>query len=421
MKRNFFRILTAAVLCCAMLAGLCLTASAEPVKLVVATWDGGNNDQMQRTLADAFTEKTGIEVEYLSLSSDTSEYKDKLAMMLNAQTYLDCAFMMDGAQMPPLMERGQIEPITDLVARDIDKELYSGKFDVFTKNGEIYGFPFRGDYYVMYYNKDLFDAAGVAYPTDDMTWDEFEELAAKLTSGEGMDKVYGASIYTAWPGMICNFAWATGRYTVVDGNYDCLKPYYERMLRMQDAGTLKDYSILSTSGEGTSDSFVNGKAAMYVMGTWDVSTMIQLQKEGTLPFQWDVTRAPHTDKDDVGYMVGSVTPVAIIPTTQHKEEAWEFIKFICGEEGAKIITSYGYLPAINTKEVLDAYAQADGMPEHIQDALNCVHFSMDKPPMADKITECYNVIKEEHSLMMLKEETIDEGIANINQRVSEIQ
>ncbi len=92
MKRNFFRILTAAVLCCAMLAGLCLTASAEPVKLVVATWDGGNNDQMQRTLADAFTEKTGIEVEYLSLSSDTSEYKDKLAMMLNAQTYLDCAF-----------------------------------------------------------------------------------------------------------------------------------------------------------------------------------------------------------------------------------------------------------------------------------------------------------------------------------------
>ena len=60
MKRNFFRILTAAVLCCAMLAGLCLTASAEPVKLVVATWDGGNNDQMQRTLADAFTEKPAL-------------------------------------------------------------------------------------------------------------------------------------------------------------------------------------------------------------------------------------------------------------------------------------------------------------------------------------------------------------------------
>lgn len=106
MKKGFIRILTAAVLCCTLLAGLCFTASAEPVKLVVATWDGGNNDEMQRILANAFTEKTGIEVEYLSLSSDTSEYKDKLAMMLNAQTYLDCAFMMDGAQMPPLMERG---------------------------------------------------------------------------------------------------------------------------------------------------------------------------------------------------------------------------------------------------------------------------------------------------------------------------
>ena len=97
---------------------------------------------MQRTLADAFTEKTGIEVEYLSLSSDTSEYKDKLAMMLNAQTYLDCAFMMDGAQMPPLMERGQIEPITDLVARDIDKEHRKNAFRRFllvVRAFDIYG------------------------------------------------------------------------------------------------------------------------------------------------------------------------------------------------------------------------------------------------------------------------------------------
>ena len=60
-----------------------------------------------------------------------------------------------------------------------------------TYNGKQVALPFKSDYYVLYYNKDIFDAANVEYPSNDMTWDEWEEMCTKLTSGEGNNKVYG--------------------------------------------------------------------------------------------------------------------------------------------------------------------------------------------------------------------------------------
>ena len=63
-------------------------------------------------------------------------------------------------------------------------------------NGKTYSLPYRNDWYVLYYNKDLFDAAGVEYPSNDMTWEEYYDLAAKMTSGEGSSKVYGSHNHT---------------------------------------------------------------------------------------------------------------------------------------------------------------------------------------------------------------------------------
>ena len=64
------------------------------------------------------------------------------------------------------------------------------------------------------YNKDLFDAAGVAYPSNDMTWDEYYDLAAKMTSGEGSSKVYGTHHHTSGSigFCICNSGWKERLY-----------------------------------------------------------------------------------------------------------------------------------------------------------------------------------------------------------------
>ena len=56
----------------------------------------------------------------------------------------------------------------------------------------------------MYYNKDIFDAAGVEYPSNDWTWSDFEKMATELTSGEGANKIYGAHLHT-WQAMVQNW------------------------------------------------------------------------------------------------------------------------------------------------------------------------------------------------------------------------
>ena len=65
--------------------------------------------------------------------------------------------------------------------------------------------PFRNDFWVLFYNKDLFDAAGVPYPANDLPMEEYDALARQMTSGEGDAKVYGTHYHT-WRSCVSLFS-----------------------------------------------------------------------------------------------------------------------------------------------------------------------------------------------------------------------
>ena len=114
-------------------------------------------------------------------------------------------------------------------------------------DGKTYALPFRKDNNMIFYNKDLFDKAGVPYPEDGMTMAEYHELAAKLTSGTGNDKVYGAHIHT-WPSNVYQYARRVEVFDQLDtSTYMNLKPYYDEILAMQDEGLVQDYGVLKSS------------------------------------------------------------------------------------------------------------------------------------------------------------------------------
>ena len=175
-------------------------ADNSDVTLQIVVWSTPSDEYLD-VLANAFTEETGIKIEYQKLATDNADYKQKVNIMVNGGTYYDGLCIVDGAQLPPLVEKGYVEPLTDYIARDINKDDYSGKVDVFTfDDGETYAMPIRGDYYMIFYNKDLFDQYNVPYPTDDMTWDDFEQLTYQFT---GKDNVYGGLLFN-WPAMVYN-------------------------------------------------------------------------------------------------------------------------------------------------------------------------------------------------------------------------
>jgi len=73
--------------------------------------------------------------------------------------------------------------------------------------GDYYSIPYCQNINMVYFNKNMFDAAGVPYPDPDWTWDDFRETARKLTSGTGANKVYGAMLDVAAPNG--DMYWAT--------------------------------------------------------------------------------------------------------------------------------------------------------------------------------------------------------------------
>ncbi len=86
----------------------------------------------------------------------------------------------------------------------------------------------------------------MAYPTNDWTWKQFDETAVKLTGGMGVNKTYGALLHT-WRSTVQLPGILDGKHTVTGGEYEFLKPWYERALALQKAGAVPSYAQLKTS------------------------------------------------------------------------------------------------------------------------------------------------------------------------------
>ena len=210
-KRRLAAGVMAAVMAAGIVAGCSSTGAGakgsqeEKVTIKVALWDYSNTEYY-KTMFDAFTAKyPNITVEPVEFSAD--EYDNTVITQLGGKQDFDVVFTKGTPALSALVEQGHVLALDDLMGKDasFQKDAYSGLVDQLQLNGKTYGVPFRKDNNMIFYNKDLFDKAGVPYPEDGMTMGEYHELAAKMTSGTGNDKVYGAHVHT-WPSNVSEFA-----------------------------------------------------------------------------------------------------------------------------------------------------------------------------------------------------------------------
>ncbi len=414
--KKFLALALVLILSVSMLAVTAMAAEAETIK--VSFWDASTTKRMTK-LVEGFNKLyPEITVEVIDIPS--ADYNMKLNVMLNGGSELDVYFVKDASMFPTLAAKGQMENLTPYVEQDkVDLSIYSGIADNFLYEGKLVAMPVSSSYYILYYNKDIFDAAGIAYPTNDMTWTEFEALAAKLTSGEGVEKNYGALFHT-WQACVENWAVADGSMTIMSDDLTGFKPYYDMVIRMQEAGTCMDYATLKTGSLHYSSLFMQGHQAMMPMGGWYCSTLLQKKVTGEHNVNWGIATLPHAEGVEAGNTVGSVTPAAINPASTKKDAAWKFVKYVSSEEGAKIHTSIGEFPAYLSPETLAEFAALDGMPEGALEALQVKNVYLDRPlvPLADEVNQ---MLGEQHSLIMLGEVSVDDGIAEMMKLSKEIR
>ena len=398
--------------------------SGEEVTLKWAIWDKDATPYWV-ALQEAYQEThPGVTIEMVDLGS--TDYMTVLATELSGSgSDFDVVTIKDVPGYATLVSKNTLEPLDTYISNaGIDLSAYGGVDSQISVDGSLYELPFRNDFWVIFYNKDIFDNAGVDYPTNDMTFEQYDELARKVADPTFGQQIYGAHYHT-WRSAVQLFGVLDGKHNILSGEYDFFKPYYEMVLAEEDDQICRNYADLSAEGLHYSAAFSGGDVAMLNMGSWFISTMISSLQSGeydaSLCGNWGIVKYPHAEGVEAGSTLGTITGLAVTSVSQKKDAAFDFVNWVSGEEGAKVMAETGNFPAMMTDEALNIITSLDGFPTdpESKEALKVSNLYLEVP-YAENVSEINDVLDTYHKSIMNREMTIDEGIEMMNTEVGKI-
>ncbi|MDO4293720.1 MAG: sugar ABC transporter substrate-binding protein [Eubacteriales bacterium] len=399
-------------------------ADGEAITLKWAIWDKDITPYWV-ALKDAYEEThSNVTIEMTDLGS--TDYMTVLATELSGSgSDFDVVTIKDVPGYATLVSKNTLEPLDSYIeTAGIDLSQYGGVDEQITVDGSLYELPFRNDFWVLFYNKDIFDNAGVDYPTNDMTFEEYDALARQVADPTFGSQVYGTHYHT-WRSAVQLFGVLDGQHSILDGNYDFFKPYYELVLKEEDDQICRNYADLSAEGLHYSAAFSGGDVAMMNMGSWFISTMISSLQSGeydsSLCGNWGIVKYPHAEGVEPGSTLGTITGLAVTSVSDQKQAAFDFVNWVSGEEGAKVMAETGNFPALMNDEVADIIAGLDGFPtdEASKEALSVSNLYLEVP-YAENVSEINDILDTYHKSIMNREMTVDEGIAKMNEEVGKV-
>lgn len=399
-------------------------SSDEAVTLKWAIWDKDITPYWV-ALKDAYeTSHPNVKIEMTDLGS--TDYMTVLATELSGSgSDFDVVTIKDVPGYATLVSKNTLEPLDNYITEaGIDLSKYGGVDTQITVNDQLYELPFRNDFWVVFYNKDIFDAAGVDYPTNDMTFEEYDALARQVADPTFGSQIYGTHYHT-WRSAVQLFGVLDGKHSILDGNYDFFKPYYDMVIKEEDDQICRNYADLSAEGLHYSAAFSGGDVAMMNMGSWFISTMIANLQSGeydsSLCGNWGMVKYPHAEGVEAGSTLGTITGLAVTSVSDQKQAAFDFINWVSGEEGAKVMAETGNFPALMNDEISDIIAGLEGFPtdEASKEALNVSNLYLEVP-YAENVSAINDILDTYHKSIMNREMTVDEGIAAMNEEVGKI-
>jgi multiple sugar transport system substrate-binding protein len=345
--------------------------TAVPVTIKASVWDYDLYAYDKAMIENFMSKNPNIKVEPLNFPN--SDYDTKVNVMLSGGEDLDVIYAKSVALFGGLIGKNQVMDVKPLITRDnLDLKPYGASITAYmTLNNAVLGLPYRYDRYLLYYNKDIFDAAKEPYPSPDLTWDDYRALAMKLTKGTGNSKTYGGFFAPF------NYCFVTpglqegkGGYDTMDFNLfrDGWSNFYTMMYTDKSAPDWP--SMKSVSADQTY--FLKGTTGMMTNGTWFLNLAKTEIDAGHTTIHWGAQRVPVSKAmktAGVHASNASITPICINAKSKNADAAWALVKYICSEEAGKIAASYLITPGYNSAGVVDAMAQVKGFDPTAKDAL----------------------------------------------------
>ena len=339
------------------------TDSGDKVVINYYDWDASASNVVDRFNAS----QDKIEVVFTQIP-DNMDKISKLDVLAMGGGEIDVFPISDGDQFTR-MQNGMFAPIDEYIAAEgLNLEESFGEMAKWCEwDGVTYGFPLRASVGGVFYNKNVFDEAGIEYPTGDWTWDEYKDLAAKLTKGEGTDKLYGTFNHI-WAGEWSHAATQVTPFYKEDGTSNVGDEMFVKILEdrmaLDEAGVQPSYTEIQATQAMPNSFFLGGKCAMVICGAW----LIRDMKDTTnFPHDFEIgfTYFPRTTADVASNknLFMSATMIGIAATSKHPAESYEFIKYLV-TEGAKDIAAGGNYPCYKLAfddDVINAFIEGSGL------------------------------------------------------------
>lgn len=393
-------------------SGTDTTSSSEGKTVVkIALWNYKTTPEF-KALIDGFEAKNpGIDVQPVDILADN--YPEKVTTMLAGGDTTDVLTMKNVTDYARYATRGQLLPLTEEAAA-LDKASYSGLDDYNLKDA-YYALPYRSDFWVLFYNKDMAGKEDLS----ELTWDDYATLAKKFTKGSGSDKVYGTYLHT-WRSVVQAVSSAQTGGDQLGGDYAFFEDQYEMALGLQKAKATLPFSTASSNQITYDSQLTTGKAAMVPMGSWWAAALLAEKAQGKNDINWGMAPMPQIENDGKTVTFGSPTAFAVNKKARNADAAKKFVAWASGPEGAAAVAKIGVTPAYTSDKILDTFFSVDGMPD---DALSrkamrptTVRLEM---PVSDKTSDIDQILKEEHEMIMSGEKSAAEGIKEMDKRVKD--
>lgn len=372
-----------------------------------------------RELVAAYAQATGGEAELIEVA-DRDANVQKLSTAFAGGTPPD-VFLVNYRNFASFAARGAIDPAgprldaSDVLDRDA---YYPEPLEAFAYDGTLQCMPQNVSSLVVYYNRDLFRAAGLDDPAPDWTYEDFRAAAIALT--EPLDeqepvRTYGAGVDPEVV-RLAPFVWSAGGDLVDDpddpGAFTLDTPAgragLQAFLDIQGGDRTAPFEE-EVEAKALDERFLDGELGMYLSSRRDVPTFRTI--EG---FDWDVAAFPRL-AEPASVLHSDAYCVA---AADDADAAWAFVEFAAGPAGQRILARSGRIvPSLRSVAQSDAFLDPGRPPRSSQVFLDAIA-TMRRLPVASTWPEIEEAADLAIKRAYYTELTVDEALARLERETA---
>lgn len=379
----------------------------EKVEITYGFWDKKQVSAIEEIIKLFNEENPNIKVK--TELTPYGQYFQKLETAATGGALPDVMWM-NGAHVEQYAEGKVILPLSELAKQDnFSLDNYpESLIDLYTVDGKVYGIPKDFDTTGLWYNKKIFDEAGVPYPDETWDWDKLKEVAAKLTN---KDKgIWGYAALMGNQGGYYDFIWQNGGYIISEDGKSVGFDQPEAIEALKYNISFIKEGLSPTQAQMTetaaSELFASGKVAMMFDGPW----MVPEYKQNP---DLDVAVVPKGKQRAVA--IHGLSNV-IAANTKHKDAAWKFVQFLGSKEAAEVFAKTGtVIPAYNGTQ--EAWIQA--VPTlNLQAYIDGVEYSVPLPSVKST-GEIWQYETDVLKKAWSEEESVEDAVKELTKKANE--